>query len=1144
MVTSGVSAEVLWSIGVADNRYGEFAGAGRYTEYSYRFPRDVVFQLGQSRPERDWSFIHPGPADFWAGSRQHSFRIEFNLSAAPSGACRFTLDFVNTHPVDPPLLEIDINAKAHYCFQLPRGTDERALANPSIGQEFVLPLFFPAHYLQPGRNYITLTTVAGSWLLYDALWLEGGLIMPQGPEIASVSVESTMFFKRVSGKLRQAIRVILDNVGLEGSGIVRLSGARKLRQTVHLLPGSNTFYLFVSPFKGSERVRLSVQVGSQERHTEFEGHKERRWKVFITPSTHTDIGYTDFQERVFVRHNENTTAALEACARNPLFKWNLEVAFQAFLFRRHSQRPFERLMERVREGRIGLQGLYLNMLTGLCSGEELVQALTRAQALGQEHRFRVESAILTDVPTSVGTMPMLLSQAGIRYFAEGVNQHRAPVFRYAPRQLQQSPFWWEGLDGSRILAIFTQGYAQASELGLTRSVEETIRRLPLWLRGFDREDYPYDAVFVYGAFGDNEPLDPRYAEVVWEWNKQWDYPQILLTRVDEFFRYVERKFAKVLPVFRGDMGVYWEDGAASSAYETSLVRWAKTDLEAAQRRYALMSFHNPSYVFPVDTIQDAWDEVLFYDEHTWGAWCSISEPYHEQTRHQWAIKAAFAERAAKKAGMLARSVTQANGLRYSGSRQAVVVWNDLSWSRDILVSVRLPKDQSSVRVRDAVTQRLLPVQKQDGRLFFIAEQVPPLGYRSYLLEAPASNDRDIGKDSALQAGLLLKQGGGEWMWETPDFQLRFDPKTGAVISLRDRWSRREWVDVQSGYGLNQFLYVLGGEGTRLVREHLAEPRFQVYTHTQTQVQLVENGPVLAVLCLRRRGEKTPPVDTWVIVQPDRRLTFLNVLHKEPTTAKEAGYFAFPFKLQYPEKGQAFVELPYGVLQVEKEQLPGGCREWFATHSFAAVSDGSVTAYLAMPHTPLLTVNDFFKGRWRSKLDHINGWLFAYVLNNYWDTNYKAEQGGDLVFAFSVSFDLGRFDPLRATKFGWERLVTMPDPRKGGDEAVWRDGEQEGWLTKSPELPMASLLRIEPETVVVGGIIRDGARLFVRLYNPTFQRIQVRCTLPGLHIQQAWQTDLLGKPQKRLSLRQGAVEVAISARSFVTVALSQSEGERP
>lgn len=1137
MVMSGVNAEVLWGIGRADNDYGEFAIAGRYTEYSYRFPQDVVFQVGKSQSRNDWSFIHPGPADFWGGSRQHSFRIEFNLSTIPSGTYRFPLDFVSTHPVDPPLLEININNKARYLFQLPRGTDERALTDPSVGREFVLSLPFPSHHLQPGGNSITLTTVAGSWLLYDALQLEGGLVMPKGPEIASMNAESTIFFKRVKGKLKQAIQVVLDNVGLEGEAVVQLSGAKKLRQTVHLLPGSNTFYLLVSPFKRSERVQVSVQVGSQKRYTEFEGRKERLWKVFVAPSNHTDIGYTDFQERVFIRHNENTVTALEACTRNPLFKWNLEVAFQAFLFRQHSQGQFERLMESIRKGCIGLQGLYLNMLTGLCSGEEMVQALTRAQELGRSHGFRVESALLTDVPTSVGTMPMLLSQAGIRYFAEGVNQHRAPVFRYAPRQLQQSPFWWEGLDGSRVLAIFTQGYAQASSLGLTHSVEETIRRLPPWLRQFDREDYPYDAVFVYGAFGDNERLDPRYAEVVREWNKRWDYPRILLTRVDEFFRYVERKFTKVLPTFRGDMGVYWEDGAASSAYETSLVRWAKAKLEAIQRRYALVSLHNPHLVSLKDAIQDAWDEVLFYDEHTWGAWCSISDPYHEQTRHQWAVKSGFAERAVKKVEVLERSVKQIKGLHPRRSLHPVVVWNDLSWPRDILVSIRLPKDRSLVRVRDAVTQCLLPVQEQNGQLFFLAEQVPPLGYRSYLLEGPPFNDQDVSEVPTLPAEPLLKKGESEGIWETPDFQVRFDPRTGAVISLQDRRSKREWVDVQSGYGLNQFLYVLGGEGTRLVREHLAEPKFQVYTHTQTEVQLIENGPVLAVLHLRRRGEKVPPIDTWVIVRPNKGLTFWNVLHKEPTTAKEAGYFAFPFKLQNPGKGQAFVELPYGVLQVEKEQMPGGCREWFTTHSFAGVSDGLVTAYLATPHTPLLTVGDFFKGEWRGKLDPINGWLFAYVFNNYWDTNYKAEQGGDLMFAFSVDLKPGEFDPLWATKFGWESLTTMPDPRKASDGEGWKKGEQEGWLTDLPNPPMASLLRIEPEKVMVGGMIHNGTPLLIRLYNPTSEGVQVRCILPGLRIKKAWQTDLLGKPQKQLSLQQSAAVVAVPARSLVTIALS-------
>ena len=37
------------------------------------------------------------------------------------------------------------------------------------------------------------------------------------------------------------------------------------------------------------------------------------------------------------------------------------------------------------------------------------------------------------------------------------------VFERGGRQMDQSPYWWEGLDGSRVLAITARQYAQALE---------------------------------------------------------------------------------------------------------------------------------------------------------------------------------------------------------------------------------------------------------------------------------------------------------------------------------------------------------------------------------------------------------------------------------------------------------------------------------------------------------------------------------------------------------------------------------------------------------------------------------------------------------------------------------------------------------
>ena len=53
-------------------------------------------------------------------------------------------------------------------------------------------------------------------------------------------------------------------------------------------------------------------------------------------------------------------------------------------------------------------------------------------------------------------------------------------------------------------------------------------------------------------------------------------------------------------------------------------------------------------------------------------------------------------------------------------------------------------------------------------------------------------------------------------------------------------------------------------------------------------------------------------------------------------------------------------------------------------------------------------------------DFTNGHLYAYVMNNYWYTNYLAGQGGDFVFRFALT-SRPQADSVASAQFGCERL---------------------------------------------------------------------------------------------------------------------------
>ena len=172
---------LLWQIGKPDNDDREFALAPQHYD---QFREDGFFVVGKSDPARDWPYVHPGPADGWAGGRAHTFIIVFGLQRAPqAGECKLQLDLVDTQKGVPPALRIHINGHEFRAGLPPGAGDDSVFGDPAKGREHKCDIAFPAELLKAGANEISLTTRSGTWLIYD--WL--GLEAPAGLELSEVT---------------------------------------------------------------------------------------------------------------------------------------------------------------------------------------------------------------------------------------------------------------------------------------------------------------------------------------------------------------------------------------------------------------------------------------------------------------------------------------------------------------------------------------------------------------------------------------------------------------------------------------------------------------------------------------------------------------------------------------------------------------------------------------------------------------------------------------------------------------------------------------------------------------------------------------------------------------------------------------------
>ncbi|MCH7558241.1 MAG: hypothetical protein IIB56_12410 [Planctomycetes bacterium] len=1098
---TGLAAEdnkLLWQIGKADNHTAEFAlGPDRSNQYSGAFPQDVLFVAGQSDPKQDWPYIQPGPADAWAGSKSHTFTIMFGLRAAPTaGKGKFVLDFVDTHSSRPPKMQIKIN-DASFIHDLPRGAgDASAHGQPNKGREHRLVIDFPARALKVGTNEITITSLAGSWVLYDYVALTtpvGVKAGPLKPLNKLLDVHSQPFLvKHKDGKLYQPVLASVLHIGGPVEATVAVNGLELVKQS--LKPGFKVIEGFAPAVNKPTSVEVDVKVAGKSIGRQTLTIKPvRKWEIYVLHHSHVDIGYTHVQTEVERMHWEYFKQVIELAretANYPAgsrFKWNVEVLWAVDSYLKQAS-PKERraFIDAVRKGWIGLDALYGSELTALCRPEELIRLVDYAQKLRNRYNLTINTAMITDVPGYTWGIVPVLAHSGVKYFSVGPNRgHR---IGYTLSTWGDKPFYWESPSGKRNILCWVAGEGYS----FFHSGRLEAGKLFDYLKRLEKSEYPYDMVQLrYSIGGDNGPPDPKLSEYVKDWNAKYAYPKLVVATTSEMFEEFERRYGKQIPKARGDFTPYWEDGAGSSSRETSINRQAAERLVQAETLWAML---NPAG-YPADKFYDAWRNVILYDEHTWGAHCSISQPDSDFTKAQWKIKQAFAiDGDSQSRKLLNDSLAK---YRSEAKRvMAVDVFNTCSWMRTDLVV--LPGDMivAGEVVKDADGRVVKSQRLSTGELAFLARDIAPFSAKRFTLSRfIGSQVRTSGNARAKGAELSNRQ-----------IALKCDEKTGAIKSLKWKELNIELVDGEAGLGLNDYFYVAGRDPKDPQR------------NGPVKISIKERGPLVASLLIESDAPGCHKLTRELrIIDSIDRVDIINIIDKQKIYTQEAVHLAFAFNVP---KGVMRMDTPWAVVRPEVDQLPGACKNYFTVQRWVDVSNKDYGVTWATVDAPLIEVgaitNDPRGGvGWIKKLEPSTT-LYSYVMNNYWETNYKASQEGPTTFRYSIK-PHRRFDSGRAARFGIERsqpLIVVPVDSRA---AVQR-----------------SILSVKPTGVIVTAFkpSEDGKALVVRLFNASGRPEKTTLTWSKPAPKTVWLSNFA---EEKISKMTGPIEM--TAYEIVTLRVS-------
>ncbi len=772
-----------------------------------------------------------------------------------------------------------------------------------------------------------------------------------------------------------------------------------------LKPGNQTVEVPLPAVDAVKKVAVSLEAAGQKGEMEVHLKPVRRLTVYVLPHSHTDIGYTEIQTAIEKKQVENLVKGIEIARKTAdypegaRFVWNVEVLWAADLYlRRLDEAQRAAFVEAVKKGQVGLEGMYLNELTGLCRPEELIRLFRFGPELARQCGTKIESLMISDVPGYTWGTVTAMAHAGIRYFST------APNFfdRIGDILVKwtNKPFWWVSPSGREKVLVWIphKGYALSMVIHrLTPKFADEYQDI------LEKTEYPYDISHIrWAGHGDNAVPDPAICEFVKEWALKYSWPRFVISTTREAFSEFEKRYGDRLPEVRGDWTPYWEDGAGSSALETAMNRESSERLAQAE---AVFAMRKPAE-YPAADFTDAWNSVLLYSEHTWGAHCSVSDPEHKMTKEQWEIKRGYALEADKRSRALLDKA-------FAGPAGAGVdVVNAVSWPRTDLVAIPKALSEAGDRVTDDQGRPVPSQRLSTGELAVLVREIPPFSTRRLRVSAGAAHAEGA---PASAEGAVVDDG---------LVKARVDGKTGAVIEVAAKGVPGNFVDAASGHAVNDYLYFIGSNPA------------EAKGNGEVRITVLEKGPLVASLLVESEAPGCVRLAREVrVVAGLGRVELSNLVDKKRhgpenpprgfykrKEGKESLNFAFPFDVK---DGVMRMDVPFGVIVPWKDQMPSACKNWFTAGRWVDVSNAERGITWVTMDAPLVQVGGLTANllesqanpaAWRQTVEPTQK-LYSWAMNNHWGTNYRAYQEGPVAFRYALR-PHGKYDAAEAGRFAW------------------------------------------------------------------------------------------------------------------------------
>ncbi len=738
---------------------------------------------------------------------------------------------------------------------------------------------------------------------------------------------------------------------------------------------------------------------------------------------------------------------------------------------------FEAIKQRVAEGRwepIG--GTWVEMDCNITGVESLARQFLLGRAFFREYfGAGAESPVLwlPDVFGYSWALPQLIKQAGLEYFMTtkiGWNQYN---------RLPYDSFWWQGLDGTRVLTHFICTPGGGRTVSTYNGDASPRQILGTWAT-FQQKELQQELLTSIG-YGDGGGGPTReMLENVREMAAFPAMPRVRQGPAGEFFRDLEKKSGERLPTWNGELYLEYHRGTyTTQARNKRGNRQSEFLLHDAEFLAAWAALLDADYAYPADALRKAWELVCLNQFHDIIPGSSIGPVYAESL-------AQYAE--VRETAVTVRDAALSIIARKLGGNLLIVnptsfARNDLAfWPGQLAAGQRVQREDGTS----------VPTQPTADGTWIAAGELPPFSVTP--LSVVESNTPPFDTNLAVTPTLL----------ENDYLRVELNDD-GDIVRIYDKANQREVLP--AGAVANQFQAF---EDRPLTFDAWDVDIFyddKMWTaDPAASVRVTESGPLRAMLEIQRRVLHSEIVQRVSLTHNSPRLDFdTTVDWQERCTLLKV---AFPVEVLAPV---ATYEIQWG--NVQRPTHHNTSWDWarFETcaQKWVDLSEGGYGVSL---------LNDCKYGH-----DVRDNVMRISLLRGTTLPDPQADFGQHR-FIYSLLPHAGSWDE-----------TTIAAAYALNDPLIVAEGQRSGGAENKPQ---SVFISVDRPNVVIETVkqAEDGDGIIVRLYESQRRRGPVTLNV-GFELAAAWRTNLLEENQAALNPSGNSVTLSLRPYEIVTLRLA-------